>query len=116
MTTMADALRTLYIDRMTVRRVSVSTSDYGAEQETLTRVYEDVPCRISFTGTPVQTETAIPDLAYSVKLIYDTTYTILPGDHVCATRGARIYDGVAGESAVYPSHRETPVAIHKRGG
>ena len=106
------ALALLYTDRMTVERYGRYKTEYGETKEKLETVYQDVPCRISFTSTA--TPDALPSMEYEATVFYDVSLELQANDVVTVTRGGRIYQGRAGLSAVYPRHGETPLAIFAR--
>lgn len=109
------ALALLYTDRMTVERYGRYETEYGETKEKLETVYQDVPCRISFTSTATPPRTdALPSMEYEATVFYDVSLELQANDVVTVTRGGRIYQGRAGLSAVYPRHGETPLAIFAR--
>lgn len=109
------ALRLMYTDQMTVERTERYRTEYGETKERLRTVYENAPCRISFTSTaaPVRTDN-LPSMEYEATVFYDADMVIQQNDVVTVRRGDRTYQGRAGLSAVYPRHAETPIAIHER--
>jgi len=111
---MQSALNELRTDVMTVQRAETHTTEYGAERESLQTVYENEPCRLSFSGAAVSPDGALPRIEYTALLFCDPAYAILPGDAVTVTRCGQVYRGKAGESARYPSHTQIPLAIDGR--
>lgn len=102
-------------DRMTVTRVVKYKTDSGETKERDETVYEDIPCRLSFSSTDAPADTdRLPDMRYTATLFYSDEIRLKQGDRVTVTKEGRVYTGLAGIGMVYPSHIEMPLAIHER--
>lgn len=115
MRTTGAMLASLRRDSMTVTRMADYKTDHGETRQRQETVYQDVRCRLSFSATDQPTDMdRIPDMRYTATLFHDNDVELWPGDRVTISKEGRVYTGIAGISAVYPSHTETPLALHER--
>lgn len=111
------ALEGLYTDVCDV----VERRDYVDPKTKITRknqevkVYENLPCRISFETVKAASETeSASNVEQSVKLFVSPDVDIKSGSKVIVNRGGNIVEySASGEPAVYSSHKEILLKIFK---
>lgn len=102
-------------DRMTVYRVERAAKANGGIAEVETEAYADVPCHLSFAGTATPEDDArIADAEFVATIFHAPELTLQRNDRIVVTRCGTAYAGYAGITARYPTHGETPLAIHRR--
>lgn len=110
---MKQGLSGLYEDDLRVERVCERKVDGETVQEYET-VYKNARCRASFlTEAAPDDADRFGEMRYRVKLFHGPEIMLKPGDRLAVLKAGRVYTGVAGDSAVYPTHAETVFAVHK---
>ena len=110
------AIERLYTGRMTV------TERRGVKDETTKRtefedvvVYEDVPCRLSYSNAPVSEElNGAYSVTQEIKLFCAPELDIKAGSKITVTQNGvtRTYIH-SGKSAVYSAHREISLELER---
>lgn len=111
------AVERLYTDVCDV----VERRDYVDPKTKITRknqevkVYENLPCRVSFETVKAASETeSASNVEQSVKLFVSPDVDIKSGSKVIVNRGGNIVEySASGEPAVYSSHKEILLKIFK---
>ena len=109
------ALESLYKDTMDVYERIQGTGTHHEVVYTETKVQEAVPCRLSFSSSPVTTNGDVAETAQTVKVFFSPSVTISAGSKIVIT-----HEGVitaykhSGVEAVYDSHKEVELDLFER--
>jgi len=105
----------LYEDVCTVyERKAVTDAETRVTSYEETAVWENIPCRISFSSSPAAGEGTPPAKTQTAKLFLAPETEIKPGSRVTVTRNGAATDYEAsGEPARYLTHQEITLTLYE---
>lgn len=106
----------LYSDKLSIYRHTTKQNADGTTATILptTPLYENIPCRISFSRTiDLTTDKAINKLPIHLipKVFCDTDVDIKAGDYLIIERKKETYKGIGGKPNVYETHQEISLTV-----
>ena len=114
MTNEADILATTYWHTCTIIRPQ-ATEFRGWDDFDDVAVYTDLPCAVSFSAVPTggQTDTT-QAVEYIATLFVRPEIDVQAGDKIVANVQGKIYEFLANEPLLYPSHIKVPLIRRDR--
>lgn len=108
-------IEALYEDTCTVyERKAVTDAETHTTAYEETAVWEDIPCRVSFSSSPAAGEDTPPAKTQTVKLFLAPETEIKPGSRITVTRNGTDTDYEAsGQPARYLTHQEITLTLYE---
>lgn len=109
-------LESLYDGKATVYDFAYVDNGHGAKvlSGTPTKVYEDIPCRLSYENIEANTQDHYGDLVQEIVLFCDPSYKINPGAKITIEQaGGTFTYQCAGLRAMYFSHQEIKLTAYR---
>lgn len=113
MNTEADILASTYVDTCTVHRPIPTVID-GYDDFTFQKVYENIPCALSYRGMASADLSSVQDINFLASLMVRPEITIEAGDEIEVVQMERTLKFRANEGAFYPSHNNIPLIRSER--
>lgn len=108
------AVASLYTGRATVYTAGYVKNEHGAQERSWSAVYTDIPCRLSFDRKVPNDQDTTGLVIQDITMLCDPSYEIPPGSKIDITQNGRTrtYE-CSGPSAVYESHQEVELTVHR---
>lgn len=113
MNTEADILASTYFDTCTVYRPIPAVID-GYDDFTFQKVYENIPCALSYRGMASADLESVQDINFLASLMVRPEIIIEAGDEIEVVQMGRMLKFRANEGAFYPSHNNIPLIRSER--
>lgn len=110
-----NALAKLYTGTMDVYERTQGTGSHHEVVYTETKVQNAIPCRLSFSSSPVTTGGDVAETVQTVKVFFAPSITISAGSKIVVTQnGVTTAYKHSGKETVYDSHKEVELDLFER--
>ena len=109
------AIESLYSGKATVYTVTYQKNSHGAQERSESALYTDIPCRLSYDRKVSNDQGTTGAILQDITMYCDPSYNIPPGSKIVITQNGatRTYE-CSSQSAVYESHQEVELTVHRK--